>query len=225
MEMKGNRNPTAQSDPSTDPESIETLTAGRTANNGCDGTDGEPDPFDPEHLRQAYASRDVVGVKRALIRIAVKKPDRYWFVRTHPDPEYWLRVGTLELKEEREMYLLTPTMYQFLRPYGAAMRALIPAINRQRVLFLWPIRLPDEEGRIDSWSESAYEIAGMAVDGWVSPSANRDAGLYEAIIPEATLDDPTWPDLSLREIIKLAFKGREIDNEDHPVVQRILGKS
>ena len=36
------------------------------------------------------------------------------------------------------------------------------AINRQGVLFLWPIRLPGADGKIDDWSRSAMDAADEA---------------------------------------------------------------
>src|SRR5690349_3117025 len=46
--------------------------------------DAGPDPFDPASLRLTQDLSVAVGVKKALTTVPVRKPDRAWFVMTHP---------------------------------------------------------------------------------------------------------------------------------------------
>jgi hypothetical protein len=67
------------------------------------------DPFDPARLR---LSQDftAIGVKKAIISVAVRKPDRQWFVRVRPGADWRLPTTVIEIKEEREIYLVDPTV-------------------------------------------------------------------------------------------------------------------
>jgi hypothetical protein len=116
-----------------------------------------PDPFDPAALRLSDAGMAGLGVKKALLSVPVRKPDRSWFVRTHPDPAYRLQTAVVELKEERggETYLVAPHLWPALAGESTfAPRALFTAVNRQGVPFLWPVRLPAADGRLDEWSRT-----------------------------------------------------------------------
>ena len=188
-----------------------------------DGTvEKTADPFNPESLRLSQDFAANVGVKKAIISVPVRKPDRQWFIRTHPDSEMCLETAVLELKDERETYLVSPEMRHEL-PGEVIPKALMTAINRQGVLFLWPIRLPGEDGRHDEWNRSALEAARMAADQWMRVSANMSLGAYDTFIATGDLPEPDWPDLNLHEILKLAFRDRYIDTPEHPVVERLRG--
>ena len=152
----------------------------------------------------------------------VRKPDRQWFVRTHAAENMRLDTAVLELKEDRETYLVAPAMRHVL-PGEVVPKALITAINRQGVLFLWPIRLPGEDGRHDEWNRSALEAARLASDQWIRVSANMSLGAYDTFVATGDLPEPEWPEMDLHEILKLAFRDRYIDSPDHPVVERLRG--
>jgi hypothetical protein len=71
-----------------------------------------------------------------LITVPVRKPNRQDFVRVHTDPAYRLSpAAIIELKDDRETYLVMPAMAPAL-PGEFATATLFTAINRQGVLFL-----------------------------------------------------------------------------------------
>src|SRR3954452_11269374 len=72
---------------------------------------GAPDPFDPAALRLGQDFAATVGVKKLLTRVPVGRPGRQVFFRVHPDPDWHFPTMILELKEEREVYLVVPDMY------------------------------------------------------------------------------------------------------------------
>jgi len=132
----------------------------------------------------------------------------------------------LDLKEEGEIYVLDPTVRSELATESTVgTRVFFTAINRQNVLFLWPIRLPGEDGRIDEWNRSAMEAATMATEGWVRVASNMSLGAYEVYQATADLPDPEWPELSFEQILQIAFKDRMIESLDHAVLQRLRGES
>src|SRR6516225_1506979 len=68
------------------------------------------DPFDPASLRLSGDAAAGLGVRKALLTIPVRKPDKTWWVRTHPNEQYQLQTAVIELKEERETYLVAQSL-------------------------------------------------------------------------------------------------------------------
>ena len=159
-------------DTSFDPAALEVPPAAPQTSN--------PDPFDPASLRLTQNLAAALGVKKALLTVPVRKPERSWFVRVHPAEEYRLSTAVIELKEDRETYLVAPSLWSDLATEATfSPRALFTAVNRQGVVFVWPIRLPGPDGRGDEWNRTALEAAGMATKNWVRVTANMSLGAYE----------------------------------------------
>lgn len=185
----------------------------------------EADPFDVASLRLSQDFGSVVGVKPLLKTVPVKKPSKEWFVRTHPDPAYRLQTAVLELKEDRETYLVAPALWSALADEKTfSPRLLITSITRQGVPFLWPIRLPGADGKIDEWSRSAMGAADEAKSQWVRVTSNMSLGAYEVAVASGQMADPVWPDVSFQEIIKIAFRDKMISDWDHPILRRLRGE-
>jgi hypothetical protein len=182
------------------------------------------DPFDPARLRLSQDFENKVGVKKAIITVPVRKPDRQWFFRVHPDEKWRLGTAVLELKEDRETYLVDPKLWPEL-PGEVVPKVLVTAINRQGVVFLWPIRLQGSDGRWDEWNRSAMQAAEMAMKGWVRVAANMSLGAYEVFEATSSLPEPEWPEIGFQQLLKVAFKDRFIRDLDHPVVRRLRGES
>lgn len=186
-----------------------------------------PDPFDPAALRLSGDALAGLGVKKALLSVPVRKPDKSWFVRVHPDDAYSLNTAVIELKGDRgcETYLVVPALWPELAGEGTFKRmALFTAVNRQGVPFLWPCRLPGADSREDGWMETALAAAAMAKSGWVRVSANMALGAYDVHQATGDLPDPEWPDAPFRELLKTAFKGKLIDTRDHSVLRHLRGE-
>ena len=97
------------------------------------------------------------------------------------------------------------------------------AINRQGVVHLWPVRLPGPDGKHNAWHRSAETAVDVAMHRWVRLAANMSLGAYEAFEASANIPEPTWPDLSFAELLKIAFQDRLVDRPDHPVILKLLG--
>jgi hypothetical protein len=183
-----------------------------------------PNPFDPAALRLDQSFADSVGVKKLLMTVPVRKPNRQDFVRVNPDPEYMLTPAAItELKEDREVYLLTPEMAQEL-PGEWSPATLYTAINRQGVLHLWHVKLPGPDGKHNEYHRSAAEAALLAMKHWVRLTANLSLGAYEVSEATGKLPEPEWPDIPFHDILKIAFKDHIVDRADHPLVQRLRGQ-
>jgi hypothetical protein len=191
------------------------------------GAPAGPDPFDPASLRLSQDFAAGMGVKKALLSVPVRKPDKAWFVRVHPNEEYRLQTAVIELKEDRggETYLVAPPLWPELATEATfSPRAFFTAVSRQGVVFLWPIRLPGADGRVDEWSRTALEAADMAAKGWVRVAANMGLGAYDVFQATGPLPDPDWPDVPFRELLRIAFKDRFISDPNHPVLRRLRGE-
>ncbi len=181
------------------------------------------DPFDPEALRLSQDFAQLADVKHVLATVPVRKPGRQDYVRVRPDSEFQITTAILQLKDEREDYLVAPELRHEL--FGEVVpMTLFTAINRQGVLFFWPCRIPDETGRSNPWHESALEAADLAREKWVRISADMSLGAYRIYVAGGQLPEPEWPEESLGELLKIAFKSRFIDSFDHPVLKRLRGE-
>ena len=182
-------------------------------------------PFDPKRLRLPQNFADAVGVKKALLTVPVRKPAKEWFVRTHSSEDYRIQTAVLELEEERETYLIDPTILpQLADEPTISPRALFTAMSRQGALFLWPVRLPGSDGKLDDWSRSSMEAATLAATKWVRVSSNMHISAYDVSFATADWPEPTWVEEPFSKLLEVAFKDRYIDSMDHPVLQRLRGE-
>jgi len=171
-------------------------------------------------LPQDFAS--AVGVKKLLTTVPIRKPGKQTFSRVHPDPAYQLDTMVLELEEEGETYLVMPHLYAELGREITPKR-LYTCITKQGVCFLWPIKLPGEDGRLNSWPQSALEAAEIGKEKWIRVKSNKSLGAYEVFEATATFPDPKWPDVTFEELVTLAFKEKVINDLEHPIVRQLRG--
>jgi hypothetical protein len=192
--------------------------------NGQKENDSKDDDetFDFENLRLSQNFSEMAGVKKAIINIPVRKPNRQEFIRVRPGEAWRFETAVLELKEERETYLVDKTLWPILAN-EIVPKVLFTVIGRYNNLTLWPVRLPGEDGRIDQWNRSALEAAQLAQEHWIRLSANMSLGAYEVYIAQSEIPEPEWPEMSFNEILKVAFKDNFIQTTDHPVIQRLQG--
>ena len=179
--------------------------------------------LDIESLRLTQDFGDLVGVKKKLVTVPVRKPNRQSFVRVHPEESYRLETAILELKEERETYLVDRGLRSELSGEIVA-TALYTAITRQGVVFLWPVRLPDSSGRQLEWHRSAQEAAHEAMTSWLRVGANMSLGAYEIFLATGKLPEPEWPDLSFKELLEIAFREKFIRSLEHPALRSLKGE-
>ncbi len=180
------------------------------------------DILDIEKLRLSQKFPEQQVIKRTTSNIDVRKPSKQEFCRTHPNEQFWFTTSIIEFKEARETYLVAPEIREQLSN-ETVNKVLIPTINRHGVLTLWPIKLPTEDGKLDTWNKSALEAAILAKTKWIRTISNLQISAYE--IHEATniLDEPTWP-LSLTEMLNIAFKNFYIDDMNHSVIMKLNGE-
>ena len=162
-----------------------------------------------------------VGAVEILTHVPVRKPSRHEFFRVHPD--HILDTTVFIDKEERETYLVIPSMRAASRRGGTAgtprsghqppertVHLACPAPERGR-----PAQCLDGHGtRGDARS---------AEENWIRLMPDMGLGAYRIYQAEGQLSDPIWPDKPFEELLEIAFKDRVIDSPDHPVVRRLRG--
>jgi len=181
-----------------------------------------PDPFDLASLRLNTSFLETAGVKILLTTVPARKPSPQDFVRVHPAPEYRENFAMIDLKDDREDYLVQPAILPELTG-EVVYKTVFTAVNRQGVVFLWPVRLPAPDDRKSEWPRSAREAAERAMTQWVRMKANLSLGAYEITAAESVMADPVWPQLSFQDLLRIAYRDRMITTLDHPVVKRLRG--
>ena len=58
---------------------------------------------------------------------------------------------------------------------------------------------------------------------WVRVTANMSLGAYEIFVATGDLPEPEWPEFSFQELLKIGFRDRVVDRDDHPLVLRLNG--
>jgi hypothetical protein len=179
------------------------------------------DRFDPRKLTLTQDFVALAGVRKAVVRVPLLRPPAQAFFWPHPDPEWRTCIAALEIKETRETYIVAPELRDELHGEWV-MKLLVTCQTRQGSIYLWPIRLPDSDGRLDSWNESGLQIANDYAGQWFRLVSNREIGAYQPILPMDPVSAPTWTG-TFNDLLIKAFRGRVIDSLDHPVVKGLRG--
>ncbi len=223
------KSPSAAEPPSVGrvPSDIEIEGSGEPMMEGPDGaskaSSGTVDPFDPASLRiDPSAAAGMIGVKRKFVTLKVGKPDKVEFCRVHPDESYRIDTAIVEDKINRESYLVDRALWAELPDFIQLVRLCL-AVNRHGNAFLWPAKLPDPNGRPMDWHTSMLEAQQLATESWVRVQADMAAGSYAVFEATGNLPDPEWPELTMTELLRLAFKTRFIDSMNHPFLQELFG--
>jgi hypothetical protein len=187
-------------------------------------TTSAPDPFDLASLRLNPSFIETAGVKKLLTTVPARRPSPQDFVRVHSSADYRENFAMIDLKDDREDYLVRRELLPDLAG-EVVYKTVFTAINRQGVVFLWPIRLPAPDDRKSDWPRSAREAAEMAMVQWIRLKANMSLGAYEITVAESVMAEPVWPKLSYQELVRIAYRDRMIAALDHAVVKRLRGQA
>lgn len=172
-------------------------------------------------LDQSYAEA-TLGVRRVLNTVPIRKPVRTDFFRVHP--EHMLDCSAIELKAERETYFVAPALAPLLAEFCEPVRLRL-CVTRQGSVFIWATKLGRDDRRGDEWRKSAAEAAHLGEKRWIRVAADMHLGAYQAFEAVADLGEPKWPDEAWPTIVRIAFRDRYIDAEDHAVIRQLLGQA
>jgi hypothetical protein len=162
-----------------------------------------------------------IGSEEVLAHVSVRKPTINEFVRVNPNPAMSLATSIF-VDPERDTYLVAPGLRNVLVA-GVKAMLLVPAVNQRQLFFIWPIALGDGTGRRNAWHETSREAMELAKREWIKLVSDMAGGCYRIYRAKGKLPDPVFPEKSLEELLRIAFRGRTIDSESHPVVKQALG--
>ena len=183
-------------------------------------TSKKNDTADFSRFRLSQNFGIVSGVRKKLTTVPVRKPNKTQFVRVHPAN----KMDTMLLRygdNGEDLYLIDPDVMQQVEDLAKNYR-LMEAIDRQNNVFIWPVAIPDD-GRPLNWHLSALEAANNAELEWTRMQANMALGAYDIFAAEQDLGGPEWPELSMNELLEIAFKNKIIDRPDHLVLLQLRG--
>jgi len=181
------------------------------------------DPFDPKSLRLGpNAAAGAIGVKRQVLNVRVGKPGKQEFCRVHPSESYRLDTAILIDSAFKESYLVAPALWTEI-PDFITLDRLCTAVTRHGTVFLWQATLPALDGRPCDWHDSMLQAQELAIKEWVRVQSDMQAGSYAVFSATGNLPEPEWPELSLQQILRIAFKTRFIDSLDHAVLRQLNG--
>ena len=187
------------------------------------------DPFDLDALRVAPDSVSAISAVEELDTVSVRKPKPTEYFRTHPD--YGLDTVGFEPPRgdsdfDGQLYLV----------YPAARTAMVVLLGDLPVFrlylcwslqghpFIWPCKMPRENGRGNQWANSRLVAAEAAKTRWVRVIADMSMGKYRRFVAEGDIPDPKWPNRSFGELIHMGFADYKIEHPDHPVIKRLRGR-
>ena len=185
-------------------------------------TVGSPVGFDLEAMRLPPNYATTLAVKKAIVTVPVGKPDKTRFFRIRGGAEWTFGAYIVQIKEANETYVALPHVAPLL---GSLARPVLlhTAIDRNGNVSLVPVFLPGEDGKRNQWHESFAQGVEIALTQWVRVTANMPSGAYDVLVAQAKFAEPDWPDTTLEELVKVGFRGKIIDREDHPVILALLG--
>ena len=137
-------------------------------------TEYKPPDFSKFALSQNFGAQ--IKVTKRLTTVPVRKPSKTQWFRIHP--EYKLDVRLLKYGDSGDdYYLVEPSLAHQLKDLAQPFRLVVGA-DRQGVVFVWPLRLPDEERPLN-WHLSALEAASNAEVQWTRIHAHMSLGAYD----------------------------------------------
>jgi hypothetical protein len=185
-----------------------------------------PAPEDVFNDIEGLRKTATLKVSRRVVttHVAVRKPPNNVYFRCHPDPQMSLDVSVVTGDGgSDDFYFVTPfmlnhhTLLPRLRKVTIAMVCSWPGA----AVSLWPVPYA-EETRIACW-KSARAAFDLSKTEWVQLCWNNDLRDYDVAVAEGIHVEPTWPEKTLRDLLRLGFADKIISSPDHDYVKQLRG--
>lgn len=165
------------------------------------------------------------SAKKILTTVPVGKPGKGRFFRTHADDAQTMEALIYEDKEQSDIYIVSPQVGHLLESLTRRVRIYV-TVDRADNPFLVPVPLPDADGTRNRWHDSLEKAVIHGKKAWIRIGANKATGSYEVFeaTQSASIPAPSWPDESIESLVEIAFAGKMILDENHPVVDSLLGR-
>src|SRR5690242_4890458 len=97
--------------------------------NRSEGPGSAIDGFDLERLKLSQSFSESLGIKKCIVTIPVRKPNRQEFIRVHPSEDMRMMAAVIEVKEGgSEVFVVTPQIASEL-PGEISARLLVATIT------------------------------------------------------------------------------------------------
>jgi hypothetical protein len=153
------------------------------------------------------------------------------FVRLHPDDKnYWspelcfVNVPIKGVKQNTPHLIDEDIAIQYLAPQRVLRFRLALATKPHDVFFLCHVPSRNTD---NSWNETNLQACEQAKVLWTQATSRKEEG-YESYKIDFSRDadafpPPKWPKQSLAELIGATFVGRQIEDDKHPGLARLIG--
>jgi hypothetical protein len=182
------------------------------------------DPTDIFNDLAALRKASKITVKRetVLVNVLVGKPANNVYFRIHPT--LMLEDATVIREEEgtrKKFYFVTPAMREHskLAPRLRYVTVHLVCTWPGDGILLWPVPVKAD---FAAW-RSEQAAARLAVDKWTQLVWDPDRADFRVETAENIDRQPTWPNESFEQLLKLGFADCIVDNEDHYYVRRLRG--
>jgi hypothetical protein len=179
----------------------------------------------PDRFRIAQNFADHVQTRKKPVNVPLQKPDDQQWIWIPSGDEWRSSVGMSRDKASREWYVVEPELLPEITETLIPV-LLVTYVTRGGSPGLWPIRLPNEAGRLDSFNHSALEIVLTHADEWLRVIMNADCRGYE-VLEMASLVEmprPKLPEDGFVHLFGLAVKGNTISSLQHPLLKTLRGE-
>jgi hypothetical protein len=176
---------------------------------------------DLEGLRNA--SKLTIKRKTVLINVTVDRPANNTYFQAHS--KHQLDATILREGDTRTYYFVVPVMRAHPKLMPRLRRVTLALICTWpgNVPIIWPVPIvSDGQREFKAWKSSRVALD-LSHTQWVQIVWNEEAGDYDVETAENIDQKPVWPEKTFEELLKLAFDGKIIDNENHPYVRRLRG--
>jgi hypothetical protein len=209
-------------------------TAGQTTKktNGAAPPSGTkvPDVFaNLDEIRRDTA--DLLNETAVPVTLAVRRPKSREYFRVYEGEGREIALGVYVHRPEGSMddetFLITRKSAAedyLLRNGELKIKHFVLCQSARGATFLWGLPTAEHGEAVRPHVRSAHKIANAAKAKWVRLKWVRASADYEQITAEDLHQQPVWPDLTLQEILALAFPVENIISDlDHPVMLELRG--
>jgi hypothetical protein len=110
-----------------------------------------------------------------------------------------------------------------LEDLQGGLRAVIlcPWMGADGTLGLWPVSASDTS----EWAESARHAISEAKKSWIRIQSDKKENRYRVFYPHNPVRSRPWPDLTLKDFCKGAFRSKVVTSEDDPLIRQLRNLS
>jgi hypothetical protein len=178
---------------------------------------------DLETLREQ--SKMTVRRRSVLVNVfVVKHPPNNKYFRCHPEERMSLN-ATIVWEDNRTCYYVTPGMRNhpklITRVRYATLYTAVQWPEQQPVIWPVPVEVPGHDFAV--W-RSYRKAAELSRTEWVQMTWNDQTRDFHIEPAEGISAQPQWPKENFSDLLKIAFEGRVIDNDDHPYLYILRGR-